>query len=372
MAFAIDPYTEELIPAVKEFNARLDAGGAPPEFRFPEHSTSERLPKLEGRRIYEEYFLLVEKNAVRGAYILKHQDFCLQGKIQRIGYLHWPISEGMINKAYAWVALQMLRNALEAQPLIYGLGMGGFNAGPLPRILKALGWSMCSVPFYFKVNHPKTFLKEIRAPRKTTARKLMMDLAAMTGVGRLSIAILQGARTKRGSREECAEAIHGFCSLADELWDQCRDRYLMIASRDSKTLNTLYPAGDEKFLSYKVLRGATLLGWAVLLNTQMQDNKYFGNMRVGSIVDCLALPENASAVIRAATRILQERRVDLIVSNQLHVAWSAALRDAGFLPGPSNFLFAASKELGRLLEPFDITATKVHMTRGDGDGPIHL
>src|SRR6266705_69741 len=111
----------------------------------------------------------------------------------------------------------------------------------------------------------------------------------------------------------------------------------MIAVRNSETLNILYPANSKRFLSYKVTRGGGVLGWVVLLDTPMHNDKYFGNLRVGSIVDCLALPENASAVIRAATRVLEERGADLIVSNQSHAAWSTALRNAGFVAGPSNF-----------------------------------
>lgn len=372
MAFAIKPYTEDLIPAVKDFNCRLEAGGAPPEFRFPEDPTPEWLPKVDNRRIYQEFFLLVEKDAVRGGYVFKNQDFSLWGKVQPIGYLHWPISEGLVNKAYAWVALQMLRHGLELQRLIYGLGMGGYDAGPLPQMLKALGWSMCTVPFHFKVNCPKQFLKEIQALRRTRARSLMMDIAAITGTGGVALKILQSALAKRGSPEERTQEIHGFCSWADNLWNECKGRYAMIAVRDCDALNILYPSNSKRFLCYKTTRGGTILGWTVVLDTQMRDHKYFGNMRVGSIVDCLALPEDASAVIRGATLALEERAVDLIVSNQLHAAWSAALRNAGFLSGPSNFLFAASRELTKLLRPFDLKAAEVHMTRGDGDGPIHL
>ncbi len=372
MQFAIKPFTEDLIPAVKNFNSRLDAGGAPPEFRFPEHPAPQWLPKLDNRRIYQEYFLLVHNNAVRGAYVLKHQDFSLQGNIQPIAYFHWPISEGMVNRTYAWVALQMLRSLLQAHPLIYGLGIGGYDAGPLPRMLKAVGWSMCSVPFHFKVNYPARFLREIRVLRNTAAKRLMMEIAARTGTGGLGLRILQGARTKRGAGEEGAEVVRAFSCWADELWQECKGRYAMIAVRDCETLNILYPADGKRFLCYKITRGDAVLGWAVLLDTPMRDHKYFGNMRVGSIVDCLGLPENASAVIRAATGVLEERGVDLIVSNQSHHSWSAALRDAGFLRGPSNFLFGASKELSKLLHPFHATATRVHMTRGDGDGPIHL
>jgi len=91
---------------------------------------------------------------------------------------------------------------------------------------------------------------------------------------------------------------------------------------------------------------------------------------VGTIVDCLAPPEDAVTVVRAATRTLESRGVDLIVSNQLHAAWSQALAATGFRRGPSNFLFAASPALAVLLE--DAGDGELHINRGDGDGPIHL
>jgi hypothetical protein len=64
--------------------------------------------------------------------------------------------------------------------------------------------------------------------------------------------------------------------------------------------------------------------------------------------------------------------VDLIVSNQAHREWRAALECAGFLQGPSNYIFAASKELARRLDPWEQGFSKLHITRGDGDGPINL
>ncbi|MEZ4290386.1 MAG: hypothetical protein R3E53_07555 [Myxococcota bacterium] len=48
-----------------------------------------------------------------------------------------------------------------------------------------------------------------------------------------------------------------------------------------------------------------------------------GNLRVGCVADCLARPEDADAVIDAATRFLRARGdVDCLVgSNQSHPAW---------------------------------------------------
>jgi hypothetical protein len=163
-----------------------------------------------------------------------------------------------------------------------------------------------------------------------------------------------------------------FSAWADELWWRCRDRYSMIAVRDSSVLNVLYPAAEARFIRLKVLDGRRVAGWAVLLDSVMSNDKYFGNMRVGSIVDCLALPEDASKVVGAAVRVLEKRSVDLLLSNQSHPAWGRGLKMAGFLEGPSNFLLITSQQLTRLLDEDDPSGVGIHLNRGDGDGPIHL
>jgi hypothetical protein len=102
----------------------------------------------------------------------------------------------------------------------------------------------------------------------------------------------------------------------------------------------------------------------------MQDHKQFGNLRLGSIVDCLAPPAAAGAVIRAATSLLEQRGVDLIVSNQIHAAWGRALLGTGFRAGPSNYLFALSPAFAKAAS--GASPGDFHVNRGDGDGPIHL
>src|ERR1700674_1348057 len=113
-------------------------------------------------------------------------------------------------------------------------------------------------------------------------------------------------------------------------------------------------------------RNGTAIGWAVV-GERHKDAKY-GNMRVGSVVDCFALPGELFSVVRAATETLERQGFDLILSNQSHQAWGEAFKAAGYLPGPSNFIFAASKKLAGLLTPFEEVRPRMHLTRADGDG----
>ncbi len=373
MAILIKPFTEDLIPAVKAFNLRLEARGIAKDFQFPEDPTPRWLPKVDGRSTYQELFLAVEKELVRGGYIIKHQNFSFRRQIRSVGFYHSPISEGIIDKGYVGVGVRMLLSALQAQPLLFALGMSSYEQ-PLPRMLKAMGWAMWSVPFYFKVNHPRRFLREIRVLRRTAFRRLALDCAALTGTGWLVLKLLHGVRTAPRARRYSVsvERIKGFSVWSDDLWQTCKEQYAIIALRDCAALNILYPATDDRFVCLRVCRHGKVIGWVVVLNTLMRDDHYFGTLRVGTIVDCLAVPEEASAVVCAAAGALEEMGVDLTISNQAHSAWCRGLRDSGFLPGPSNFIFAASKELSNVLGPAEISKTQVHLNRGDGDGPIHL
>jgi hypothetical protein len=131
-------------------------------------------------------------------------------------------------------------------------------------------------------------------------------------------------------------------------------------------LRILSPPAQTHLTRLIIKRNGAAIGWAVV-GERRQDAKY-GKMRVGSVVDCFALPGEMLSVVRGATRILEGQRFDLILSNQSHQAWGVAFRDMGYLAGPSNFIFAASKKLAELLDPFEGVRPRMHLTRADGDG----
>jgi hypothetical protein len=368
MPIAIHPYTPELVPAVKALNARLGAGGVASEFHFPESSVPEWLPKVDGRRIFQEYFVAVDGDAARGGFIVKHQDFWINNEVRPIAFYRLPLSEGIVNRAYTSVAVVMLRSALARRPVMFALGMGGMH-NPLPQMLKALGWSLREVPFFFRVNHAAKFLRNIAPLRQDFRRRFLATVAASSGAGTFAIKCAQRLRSRIVSGV-VSEAVNEFGGWADELWQGHAAQYFFSAVRDAVTLNVLYP--EEKYIRLKISRGSQVLGWAVALDTQMHGNKYFGDLRLGSIADCFAAPADTTAVIQGATRFLEDRGVDLIISNQAHQAWTDALKTTGYFSGPSNFIFAGSKSLAQLLAPLEVNFGRMHLNRGDGDGPINL
>ena len=365
MPIHIQPYTAELAHPVAEFNRRL--GDIEVPFRIPETADFRR----EHDRLYRESFLAVESGRVRGGYTLKHQDFSFAGRILSVGFYQNPISEGVVDKRYVLVGAKLVSDATRRQPLLYDLGIGSLDAA-IARMHRALGWRVTLVPFFFKVLNGFQFFKNVQALKTNWFRRSLLDAAAYSGIGWTGAKLAGALLSSRNGHLHSVsiQQVPEFAFWSTELWAACAARYSMAAVRDATVLNALYPG--ERFIRLEVSKDGRPAGWAVLLDTAMSQDKYFGNMRLGSIVDCMARPEDAPTVIAAAAHTLEQRGVDLMVSNQSHPAWGQALKQMGFMEARSNFVFATSPQLTELLRKIDPDAKGIHMTRGDGDGPIHL
>jgi hypothetical protein len=371
MAIVIQPYRSEHEPAVAEFNQRLRQAGEDDNMVFYRWAEPRWLPRRGESRIYNEFFVAIDDGIVRGGYALKTQDFFFpDGQTRSIAYYHHPLSEGIVNKAHAMVGTLLLRDAMLRAPLLYCLGMGGYDR-PLPRMLLRLGWAHSLVPFFFRIVNPSRFLRNMQTLRSSRSRKFLMDIAAYSGAGWAASKLFRGYRALLAPRSPATECREVASFEADamglqSLWEQARQTCSFTAVRDAETLNTLYPPALKHLTRLVLKRNGVAIGWAVV-GERRQDAKY-GNLRVGSVVDCFALPGELLSVMRGATQKLERQGFDLILSNQSHRAWGEAFKAAGYLPGPSNFLFAASKKLAELLSPFEEVRPRMHLTRADGDG----
>lgn len=364
----VEPFTQPWIPAVQAFNQRLAAGGA--GWRFPEEPRPDWLPEEPGSDVFQKLILLLEDETVRGAYVIKHQSVSLRGKIHRAGNLYMPLSEGTIDRAYSLVGARIFSDAVRREPLLFALGLGGGSA-QITGLVRALGWQLRPVPFFFKVIHPYRFLRELRYLRTSPLRARLMDLAAFSGAGWAGATATNALlnRRPRGKGPFDVQTVDRFGSWVDDLWRDCAGRYSFAAVRTSAVLNRVYPPGRAGLLRLRITRAGETIGYAVVLDEQSLPYEALGNMRVGTLMDGLALPEHAEPVVWLAGRVLEDRGVDVILTNQSHAAWGSASRRAGFIQGPSNCLFAAARPLADLIREADPQGRELHLTRGDGDWP---
>jgi hypothetical protein len=284
------------------------------------------------------------------------------------------VTEGLISRRYNTLGLRLLREMTKRYPLLYSWGHGGLEQ-PMLLMLEKLGWLLHRTPFLLRVLHPATFLRRNRLLRSTPLRRLALDLAAVSGTGAIGLHALQGRERFRGRRSAAAtaEPFERFEPWADEVWERCAADYTALAARDAATMNALLAPGRwPPAHKLRVIRDGATLGWAAVMDTRMTDDERFGSLRVGSIVDCLAAPADAEAVVGAALRHLRARGVDIVVSNQSHPAWIAGFGAHGFLSVPGRRVFAASPELAQALAPWAETQRGVHLTNMDGHGPHAL
>jgi hypothetical protein len=361
----IRPYVAEHERAVAEFNARLRAGGAAFSFRG-------RAPR-EGDAASAFVALDVDRqtgrSAVRGGYVGVRHPFVLFGENVDVYHLKLPLSESTIDVRYNAVGLQLIVDAERRYPLAFALGMGGRH-NALPRILASRGWSLRDVPFFFRVIRPSRVLRHLAWLRTTRLRSLALDALAASGIGAAFLSLHAGLpwRARRdGDLRTKVVADWRDGDFVDRIWARARSNVALVARRDAARLAELYPVADQRCLRLDVERAGEPIGWALLLDTQLAGHAHFGDMRLGCLVDALAQPGEERHVVQAATRVLRRRGVDLIVSNQSAPGWCEAMRANRWIEGPSNYVLALSTALSARLG-----AATVHMTRGDGDGPVHL
>jgi hypothetical protein len=362
MAIRVSPFLQRYEAEVREFNNRVR--GSAGTFEFPETAMPEWLPPAAGRSIFQERFLAMENGEVRGAYALKRQDFSFNGVAASIACYHSALSEGVAEERYREDDDQLLADALAREPFLYTLEAE--RAGRTPALAAQTSeWRQTLVPGYFHIVHPAAFLRNMETLRTTGWRRFLLSLSALTGLGWAGVRLHQRMKAKpRPSPHASVDFFDVFGAWLDDLWTKCAPRYPFLAVRDSATLGILYPGG--KFLRMKIASGGATIGWAIAADTQMQWNREFGDMRLGSLIDCLALPEHAPQVITAVRRVLERRGVDLIVCNHSHPVWRQALRGAGFLDGSFDLAFRASGPLTEKLEEID-AADNLFLTRGDGN-----
>jgi hypothetical protein len=361
MGIRISPFLEKESSYVREFNNRVR--GSVGAFEFPETPRLEWLPPIEGRRIFQESFLEWEGGEVHGGYVLKRQDFSFAGAVEPIACYHSALSEGLAEIRYEDVAGYLIEDALQREPLLYAFEAGNIESART-RIPQTSAWKWSALPSYYRIVHPARYLRNMETLRTTGMRRFLLSLAALTGAGWAAMRLEQRMHANPKPAPAMVDFFDRFGPWVDELWTQCAKVYPFLAVRNAETLGILYPGG--KFLRMKVSTGGKTVGWAVALDPQMQWDKRYGDMRLGSIVDCLALPEHALYVVSAARRVLERRGVDLVICGHSHPAWRSALSGAGFVEGPSDFAFGTAPELAAKIaaaSAFD----KLYLMRGDGN-----
>ena len=367
MSVSIRELAPEDESAIRAFNSRLAGAGV--SFAFPV-GRAELMQRVPGVEVpWQTAYVLTDGSAVHGGYILKSEQFFAAGAGFAAGNYQLPLSEGIIDRSYSIVGVQLIKDAIARQPCLYCLGMGS-TARPLPRLLQRLGWSVSRVPFLFRIERAGPFTREIRWLRERRSLRVLLDLSRVSGVLAAVTVLGRLRRAAFGVKLPPDLAVAELADLPaeiDGLFGRVRDDYGLLSDRRAAAMQQKLPASEAKLSRLVLHRSGKLIGWVVSSMSRLENHAQFGNMTLGCVVDGLAAPVDVPWVTAAACQRLEAENCDLLVSNQSHPAWISALRRQGFLQGPSNFVLALSPPLAARA-----AGTRMHFTRADGDGPINL
>jgi hypothetical protein len=362
----------EILPAdaesIREFNSRLEMAGV--TFAFPLDSSKlmQKEPGVDAPN--QAAYISSDGSAIRGGYILKSEQVFVGEQSFLVGNYQLPLSEGIVDRKYAMVGVQLIKDALGRQSRLYCLGMGS-TARPLPRLLSKLGWTVSKVPFLFRIENARNFTKEIRWLRQRTRLRLLLDLARNTGILAGIVGLARLRRRVFGFRPPAGVIfadVADFSQEIDELFFNVRADYGLMCDRRAAAMRVRLPASDSKLSRLVLWKSGRVAGWVVVSISQLSSHTQFGNMKLGCLVDGLGAPADVGLLVGEACRRFEKARCDLLVSNQTHPAWIASLRRQGFFQGPSNFILALSPPLAASRA----AVSSAHFNRSDGDGPINL
>ena len=370
MAIKIIEHSAAYRDRVREFNRRMKQKGS--SWAFYEDPEPRWNPKRGEQSVWRQYYLAVDdQGEVRGGYCLKRQAFWFGGRVQQISSLQGPVSEGSIDRKYSLVSLNMLRDMLAREPNLFAWG----GNADLNKALRAAGWWVTHAPLCLKIIRPYRFLRQIRMLRTSASRKWILNSLAFSGLGWVGLKALTAVEriAHHSPLDAEYEIEQGRGDWSDDLWLRCHPSYDIVAVRNQETMNLLMPVGDWPPVTIlKVKLGNQVIGVAAVLDTPMQDDSRFGCLRVGTIVDTFGRLEHTSRIVAAATHLLKQKGVDLIISNHTHSSWLQGFRANGFRILPRRRTLALSKSLQQQWGSTPSSLSGLHLTNLDGDGPIGL
>jgi len=160
----------------------------------------------------------------------------------------------------------------------------------------------------------------------------------------------------------------GFDDSYNELWQAVRTRFGACLARDQKYLQGRFGAHPDRYRVLGCRQDNRLLGYCIVKTKQFSNDPRMGNMKVGTIVDCLfdpAAPAVFQALLDRALKLCAREGVHAVLCTASHAAVRRLLRGNGFFAIPGNLNFAYHNRTDVPLQ--DIRLESWHLMRGDSD-----
>jgi hypothetical protein len=160
----------------------------------------------------------------------------------------------------------------------------------------------------------------------------------------------------------------GFDDSYNELWRAVSGRFGACLVRDQKYLQQRFGKGPDRYRVLGCRQENRLLGYCIVKTKQFSNDPRMGNMKVGTIVDCLfdpTAPAVFQALLNSVLKICNRESVHAVLCTASHVAVRRLLRANGFVAIPGNLNFAYHNRTNVPLQGIPLESW--HLMRGDSD-----
>lgn len=260
-----------------------------------------------------------------------------------------------------------------------------FVEPPVLRILRGLKWTHQGVlPQYLRIldapgvsrNLQLSGLKALTVQTVDTSAaaplRLVESLLRMLGGWGLAVgqALWVGLTIVARPRSLPVEVREeqGFDDSYNQLWQAVGGRFGACIARDQKYLQWRFGRKPDRYRVLGCRQENRLLGYCIVKTKQFSNDPRMGNMKVGTIVDCLFDPDAPAALqtlLDYVVKVCEREGVHVVLCTASHAAVRRLLRANGFLAIPGNLNFAYHNRTNVPLQ--DIPLEAWHLMRGDSD-----
>jgi hypothetical protein len=160
----------------------------------------------------------------------------------------------------------------------------------------------------------------------------------------------------------------GFDDSYNRLWQAVSGRFGACLARDQKYLQRRFGGHPGRYRVLGCRQENRLLGYCILKTKQFSNDPRMGNLKVGTIVDCLfdpSAPAAFQALLDCVLKMCVRENVHAVLCTASHAAVRRLLRGNGFFAIPGNLNFAYHNRTNVPLQ--DIPLESWHLMRGDSD-----
>jgi hypothetical protein len=247
------------------------------------------------------------------------------------------------------------------------------------RVFKGVGWRHLGViPQYVRVLNARAFVRTFaqrggqflmgrRARVWTVLARWSGPVGVLVGLAFAGHAAVGALRRQRLSRATVVRE-HAFDASYTELAERVKGKLGVWVFRDEHYLSARY---GRRMSAYRLLacrREQRLLGYAIVKLRQFSNDPRMGDIRMGTLVDCVFDPEESAvldALLESTLSLCRRDRVDVVFCAASLRALGDRLRGHGFVAMAGTLNAAYHDRTGALAgnPPLD----SWHLMRGDSD-----